>query len=355
MRNRISGTGHKGGERESSAADRVMANTDQTTILSQGPRLWNEWREKNHGTEIDLSDAELEGADLSSMNLRNANFSRASMKGASFANSDLSGTTFALADLENALFLFSILEGADMRGANLQNASLEDANLSGADLSHANLKGAMMAHADCRNIDLVYANLTGANLMGASLESAKVASVVYDREFLWGTLKKLKFSPVRMWKKRYDLLLGTTCRCKGVHTASCYGSQRFRFFLEDQDYLEELLETKWGKPIVFIWWVLADCGRSMMRWAGWSLLFVLVFALVFWEMGTQHFHVANLPFNLMTMVYYSTVTFTTLGFGDVAPKTELAAMLITTEVVVGYIMLGGLISIFSNKLASRRR
>jgi len=332
-----------------------MANKDQITILSQGSEKWNKWREENREAEIDLSNAELDSANLSSMNLRNANFSRASMKGANFASSDLSSTIFALADLENALLFFSTLEGADMRGANLQNASLEDANLACADLSHANLKGAVMAHADCRNIDLVHANLTGTNLTGVNLESAKVSSVVYDRKIFFKTLKKAKFSPMRIWGKRDDLLLGTTCRCKGVHTASCYGSQRFRFFLEDQDYLEELLETRRGKPIVFIWWVLADCGRSMMRWAGWSILFVMLFALVFWEMGTQHFHVDNLSFGLMTMVYYSTVTFTTLGFGDVAPKTDLAAMLITIEVIIGYIMLGGLISIFSNKLAHRRR
>jgi len=332
-----------------------MADTDQITILSKGPEIWNRWREENREAKIDLSNAELDGADLSSMNLRNANFSRASMKCANFANSDLSSATFALADLENALFFFSTLKGADMRGANLQEASLEDANLAGADLSQANLKGAVMTHANCRNIDLVQANLTGANMTGANMESAKVSSVVYDRKIFFRTLKEVKLSPVRMWEKRYDLLLGTTCRCKGVHTASCYGSQRFRFFLEDQDYLEELLETRWGKPIVFIWWVLADCGRSMMRWAGWSLLFVLIFALIFWNMGAQHFHVDNLSFSPMTMVYYSTVTFTTLGFGDVAPKTDFAAMLITTEVVIGYIMLGGLISIFSNKLARRRR
>jgi uncharacterized protein YjbI with pentapeptide repeats len=332
-----------------------MANADQLTTLSKGPAAWNRWREENPAAEIDFSSAKLDGADLSSMNLRNANFSHASVKHANFASADLSKATFALADLEGALFLFAILSDADMRGANLQNASLEDAKLAGADLSHANLKGAILAHADCRNIDLVHADLTGVNLKGANLESARVASVVHDRKGFFKTLRQARFSPVRIWEKRYDLLLGTTCRCKGVHTASCYGSQRFRFFLEDQDYLEELLETRWGKPTLFIWWVLADCGRSMMRWAGWSLLFVLVFATVYWKMGAHHFHVANLPFNLMTMVYYSMVTFTTLGFGDVAPKTDFAALLITAEVIIGYIMLGGLISIFSNKLAHRRR
>jgi len=53
------------------------------------------------------------------------------------------------------------------------------------------------------------------------------------------------------------------------------------------------------------------------------------------------------------MIYYSVVTFTTLGFGDISPKTPLATFLVMIEVVLGYIMLGGLISILSAKLARR--
>ena len=47
------------------------------------------------------------------------------------------------------------------------------------------------------------------------------------------------------------------------------------------------------------------------------------------------------------------VTFTTLGFGDVVAANTFARILVTLEVMFGYIMLGGLISIFANKLASR--
>jgi len=49
----------------------------------------------------------------------------------------------------------------------------------------------------------------------------------------------------------------------------------------------------------------------------------------------------------------SAVTFTTLGFGDIVPKTEAAAIWVMLEMAIGYVMLGGLISIFSNKLARR--
>jgi len=53
------------------------------------------------------------------------------------------------------------------------------------------------------------------------------------------------------------------------------------------------------------------------------------------------------------MVYYSVVTFTTLGFGDITPKTLGSAYWVMAEVVNGYLALGGLISILANKLARR--
>ncbi|MCB2187666.1 MAG: hypothetical protein KQJ78_14690 [Deltaproteobacteria bacterium] len=52
-------------------------------------------------------------------------------------------------------------------------------------------------------------------------------------------------------------------------------------------------------------------------------------------------------------LYFSVVTFTTLGFGDITPITWVASLLVMVEVVIGYIMLGGLISIFATLLVKR--
>lgn len=59
------------------------------------------------------------------------------------------------------------------------------------------------------------------------------------------------------------------------------------------------------------------------------------------------------PLTFWNAFYFSVVTFTTLGFGDVVADNASARFLVTLEVIFGYLMLGGLISIFSNKLASR--
>lgn len=55
----------------------------------------------------------------------------------------------------------------------------------------------------------------------------------------------------------------------------------------------------------------------------------------------------------MTTFYYGVVTFTALGFGDFVPRSLTAALFVMVGVVTGYIMLGGLIRIFANKLARR--
>ena len=56
-----------------------------------------------------------------------------------------------------------------------------------------------------------------------------------------------------------------------------------------------------------------------------------------------------------TPYYFSIVTFTTLGFGDVVPKNLAGEIWLTSEVVLGYLMLGGLISIFSTKVTRRAK
>jgi hypothetical protein len=106
------------------------------------------------------------------------------------------------------------------------------------------------------------------------------------------------------------------------------------------------------KTFYFLWWLFADYGRSFMRWAAWCIVFACLFGFVFWGMGTENFKIpeGHSPF---AYFYYSIVTFTTLGFGDIVPMTLCGRILVTLEVILGYIGLGGLISILANKLARR--
>ena len=215
------------------------------------------------------------------------------------------------------------------------------------------LKNAKLMHMNLENANLAKADLKNANLSFTNFKNANLSSVTFDQKIMWKLTKATRFSLKKLWNQKYNILLDTTIRCKGVNAATCYGSQQFKLFLQDQDFLEEYVETKWGKIIFFIWWLFADCGRSLGRWAGWSLLLALLFAFLFWHLGSNSFDTQHLEFNFLNMFYYSVVTFTTLGFGDIIPKTTIAAMCVTVEVILGYVMLGGLITIFASKLSRR--
>ena len=325
-----------------------MANDEQLTILEQGVEVWNQWRAENPGIRIDLRGAKLRHKQLDHINL-----AKADLKNANLSFTRLKGANLAFANLENAILSFANLAGAKLSATNLGNAYLEDAVLTNAKLQGANLKNARLTNSDLTSAYLVDADLAGTNLSAVNFENANLSSVTFDQRIIRKIIKETRFSFKKLWHRRYDLLLDTTIRCKGVNATTCFGSQRFKIFLQDQDFLEEFLEGKWGKRFFLTWWLFADCGRSLLRWAGWSFLLAMAFAFIYWYLGPDSFDTQHLDFNLLTMFYYSVVTFTTLGFGDIIPKTSIAALWVTAEVILGYIMLGGLITIFASKLSRR--
>jgi len=355
-----------------------MANAEQLEILNQSVAFWNEWRERHPDARINLeisdlsgmnlegvnfTDAVLNGANLSCTSMKRAQMVRAKLIGANLANAELEHANFTHADLTRANLAFSNLEDAmlpyahlrkaNLSAANLSRARAEDAIFSSADLSYACLRKAVLSFSDFRRSSFVEADLEGANISSINLENANVSLVKYDRKVFLKILKETRCRLPALWKRRLDLILGTTIRCKGNHAAACFGSQRFKLFLQDQDYLEEMMTTTWGRFWCFIWWMFADCGRSLLRWASWSVFIALLFGIIYWLMGPNFFRMYHLEFSFPNLLYYSIVTFTTLGFGDIAPTTTTAAFVVSLEVILGYVMLGGLISIFSGKLSRR--
>jgi len=325
-----------------------MADPNHIRILEQGTGTWNKWREENPEVVPDLSNADLKSASIYSFNLESAQLSGADLRGASLGFSNLQNATLLRANLQGASLFstnfkgawlsYSNLSGSDLRESNLEEAELEKADLQGANLTEANLQGTQLLDANLQEAQFERANLRGSVLRGANLkkanlryvnlEEANVARVIYDRR----------------------------TRFRGIRVATSFGSQRFRRFALDQDYVEELRGNArtWRFWFIYLpWLILADCGRSILLWASWAALFALGFGVKFWTLGRDSFEINNLDFSLPSTIYYSIVTFTTLGFGDITPSTHAAAFWVAAEVVIGYVMLGGLISIFANKFARR--
>ena len=307
-------------------------------------KAWNKWRDENPGVELPelrdahlekarLRSAHLEGAKLSYAHLEGANLSHAHLEGAKlwgahFEGAFLWGAHFEGSTLFDAHFEGAVLNKAHLPGANLWNArlgraSLCQANLDGADLHDAHLEGADLSDAHLEGANLCNAHLEGADLRGADFSNANVTGMTYDR-------KRSKF--------------------RGIRVATCNGHPVFVRDARDEDYIETFRAQS---PFLWVFWAFfTDCGRSLLRVGLMGASLAVFFGWAYENNPTllDMSGSANTPW---TPYYYSIVTFTTLGFGDVTPATFEGELWVGAEVLSGYLMLGLLVSILANKVARR--
>ncbi len=287
----------------------------------------------------DLSEADLTGADLSGArffktNLRNASLFQAKLRRADFTGADLTNANLEEADCREAGFGM-----ADLHDARLFNVNLTASTLSKARLTNADLRCAVMKNARLRETALTGADLTGADLRGGDLSRCDVSGSIFnDADLRNARLRLVKNFEKAKW-------IGADIR--DINFAGAY---RLRRFVVDQNYLKEFKDrNRFFKTLYFLWWVTSDCGRSILRWCAMIGALVLLFAWLysFVNLGLT----GNDPWG--SRLYFSIVTLTTLGYGDIVPLSPTARFIAMLEVMTGYIMLGGLLSIFNNKIARR--
>ncbi len=275
------------------------------------------------------------------------------------------GLNFGI-DLMGAKLNHAILLGAELNHADLTGVELRHANLVGAKLNHATLYCAVLDYANLSRAKLNHGELLLAQLEGCTwddcdLTDADVTDVQYDRSKLDG-------------------------KCRGVRARTCYGHALFKRDMQDQDLIDTLGDElrqrrntldydartsprnldpvhRWNQLKnqlalqLFNAWGWIDYGRSMMRTAAIAFALAMLFGLVFLvaaKLGHPMLQYGEgTPDWWFTPFYYSIVTYTTLGFGDVTPCTKLGQIIVVIEVIFGYMTLGLLVSILANKVARR--
>lgn len=293
---------------------------------------------------LDLSGLDLAGADLSRANLSHSKLIGASLSKTVLFEADLTGCELLSADLTEANMSSCRANAAGFESANLVNATLFSAQLKGATFTKANLRGADMRRTNLqetriREADISEVDLTRSNLQKADLEGSCVdKATLMDAELCHSRLRGLKGYATANW-------IGAD-----VHGVNFTGAYLTRRTIMDQNYLHEFRTHSRANSVMYwLWWVTSDCGRSFLRWGTCIFLLLALFAVLFSFVAVDY---GDNP-TALSSFYYSVVTLTTLGYGDVRPASMAAQVLAMIEVVIGYIMLGGLLSIFANKMARR--
>ena len=288
---------------------------------------------------VDLRGADLRGADLTAARLMKADLEQGHLEGAVLDQAELVGANLCGANLNSVSAVRAGLGHVDLSGADLISADLREATLSGAVLKDASLLGARMTDASLMGVDLSGADLSGADLSGALLDDVCVRRTNMARV----VMRRARLARIRDYESANWLGVN-------LQGADFTGAWLLRRHVYDENYIAELRGQSWrGELLYWGWWVTSDCGRSASRWSAWIVLLSLVFAGLYEVLGVDFGEDAT-P---VASIYFSVVTLTSLGYGDVTPHTTVSQITAITEASLGYIMLGGLMSIFTNKMARR--
>ena len=318
---------------------------------------WNEWRKKNPNEDIFL-----EGANI-------AKARRVSDTQEVFHMAYLKGAILDKAHLEGADLRGSRLQRAFLNYAHLEKTKMENAHLEGATLHAAHLEGAYLLAANLNDADFMFANLNGAILNSADLEGARL-----DWTDLRGTY--LRYSHLKGARFGQAIVDGFTSlwECEVDHDTDFrgVGLDNVRIDVGTKLLLEYNIRRKnWErwygehpklKLVVRPFWWMSDyglsSGRIILTFFGLAFIFANIY--YYWGRISPPGIVGNLfidragvliPWQLVPLraLYFSIVTMTTLGFGDMYayPTSWFGHILLMVQVILGYVLLGALVTRFA--------
>ena len=282
----------------------------------------------------DLTRADLTGAILIGADLRDATLHETQLGSAELAGADLRGAHCEHCIAPRAGFGRANLEGASFFGAHLEDASFVESIVDHADFRTAHAHGARFCRADVNHTDFSRAELQGADFEGANVAHAN---------FVEADLRRCRLRSLSGFESAAFLRAD-------VRDVDFSGAYMLRRHVLDTNYLDEFKHrSAVNRVLYFVWWLSSDCGRSMFRWFMLTALVTLGFGFAYRSVDIDY----GAHETEVSPWYFSVVTLTTLGFGDVLPKSVAAQVLVMVQVGMGYFMLGGLLSIFASKMARR--
>jgi hypothetical protein len=289
----------------------------------------------------------LDGAHLEHSVLNDVDwFEECTLIGAEFTAADVRDTSFADADLREATF-----DTVDAQGTNFAGANLEGVSFVGSDLRGATLERTRLDHTVFSNVRISYSTDFG-------------DKTVYERE-LAGSDDPERTGQAAIWA--YHQL-------RALHQDNALPIKARRYHLREKDVRRRVAWAT-GRYFTALWsetsrWV-TGYGMSPWRVLITALVVVILSAFLYpttgglvepvgsgeggetitWsveEPGENPAFFFGVVF--FRSLYFSIVTFTTLGYGDIRPIGDVARAIAGIEAVLGQALLALLVFVLSRRI-----
>jgi uncharacterized protein YjbI with pentapeptide repeats len=285
-----------------------------------------------------LAAAHLEGNFMvRGCDLKNAIFVRAHLKGAHFSHSSLAGANFAFANLEQAYLSSCEIKGARFTGARLFEAKFRGGSFSEVEgLNKESFRGLRwgwlpiyrlneMYPDQCENN---YRSLTSHFSSRGLLEDASWAA--YRSCVMKHKVLTQQLSSTKRWADEAVLAMMNAPEQSEMLLRSMPGisARRVSFRLIAA---RTFAFVAWVQSLVLL--VAMGYGEKPARVLLNAILAIFAFALIY-----QRFNVIN-DRSFVSCLYFSAITFTTVGYGDLAPHGALR-LIAASEALTGILLCG---------------
>lgn len=286
--------------------------------------------------------------------------------------------SFVKEELEEYLKTSTNMEGFQLANADLHGIKLmipgkkEGVNLSYADLYRANLSDAHLFHINLSHSSLMKANLSEANLNLANLENANMLGTIFSHTKIehvkWGKVIVQEKKALSAHKQKHkDMSLDYFEQGEEVYrnlrklSESRGHFEHAGYFFHKEMVLRryQLKPYSFKRIISFFVDLFCGYGEKPINVIFFSLFVILTSAILFFFVGIQNAgELAVFSFNhtalentrhFLNSLYFSVVTFTTLGYGDISPL-GFSRLIAATEAFVGSFTLALFVVVFVKKM-----
>ena len=275
-------------------------------------------------------------------------------------------------------------DGQSLAGFELARAQLDGINLTfpdhatgvdlrGANLTRASLKGARLYRADFTGASLLKANLSEANLNAARFEDADLLGAsfagVHMEDTQWGSaLRQDREAYAARKRGQHDLAAQNFREAEEIYRdlriiAEAQGHLRISgefFYREMLMRHHRLARCSMARMVSGFAHILYGYGERPSHIISCAAAYLLIFAFAYFALGVNdtgavlaYDPARSFAENLVAFgdcLYFSIVTFTTVGYGDVVPQ-GLAKTVSAVEALSGHFVMALFVVVFVRKLA----
>lgn len=258
-------------------------------------------------------------------------------------------------NLENV----NLVNSGHQEGYKLHNCDFYKANLSHAHCFKVDFSGSSLMKANFEGANLHFANFQNCNLLGTNFEHARLENVIWDRDILQEKKAKITLNSeerVDLYQQSEEIYrnLRRTCESDGLfETAGRFFQKEMKMrrkqmpLFSTKRFISKLVDFSCGY------------GERPLRIVVLSAMVILLFTSIFFMTGLnssgeiiQFSSTASMNENiieLLNSLYFSVVTFTTLGYGDILPI-GISKLFAGIEALLGGFILALFVVVFVKKM-----